>query len=115
MKVSFNGYGEQVATFEAGSNVMVGGPVAITGNGIVSGSVAGGDVCGICVSLENGYAAVQLRGYMRAEYTGTVTVGKVNLTGVVGGKVKVAAGAEVTVPVQVTDVDTVAKTCGFIL
>ena len=115
MKVSFNGYGEQVATFETGSNVIVGGPVAITGNGIVSGAVTGGDFCGICVSNENGYAAVQMKGYMKAEYTGTVNAGRVNLTGVVGGKVKAATGAEVTVPVQVTDVDTAAKICGFIL
>ncbi len=115
MKISMNGLGEQVATFEAGTNVAVGAPVAITANGIVSAAANSGDFCGVCTRLENGFATVQMKGYIRVAYTGTVAVGRATLNGSTGGKVKPSTGTEVAIPVQVVDVDTAAKTIGIIL
>jgi len=115
MQVSFNGYGQQVATFVVGDNVEAGSPVMIGPNGTVNGTAAGGDFCGICLSKGNGYAAVQLKGYVRQSYTGTLSTGRVDLTGAAGGKVKVSGGTDKKVAVLVVDTDDTAKICGFIL
>ena len=53
MNVSFNGFGENVATFEMAANVEKGFPVMITDNGKVSLST--GPFCGVCVGTRNGF------------------------------------------------------------
>ena len=72
MKVSFEGLGETVATFanSASSSVAVGDLVKITGNGQVAPCAAGNAFCGVCVSADESFAAVQLRGFMTVPYTG---------------------------------------------
>lgn len=66
MNVSFNGIGELTATFQAGGQVEAGSPVKITGSGIVAPCGTAGDVpAGVALSVREGYAAVQLKGYVR--------------------------------------------------
>lgn len=112
MKVAFNGYGEGVMTFEAASGVTAGVPVMITANGKVT-AAASGAFCGICLSERNGYAAVQLSGYVTAPANGSISVGYQKLGAATGGKVKADAtnGREYLV----VDVDSSANTVGFIL
>ncbi len=112
MNVSFNGYDEGVMTFEAESGVTAGVPVSITANGKVS-VVTSGSFCGICTSVRNGYAAVQLKGYVVVPSTGSISVGYTKLAAATGGKVKADAtnGREYLV----VDVDSTANTVGFIL
>ena len=114
MKVSLNGLGEQVATFEAESTVTAGSTVKITANGTVGVCAAKEPFCGIALSVRGGFAAVQIGGYVgNVPYTGTgMSVGYKTIAAAADGKVQVdAAGRNLLV----TDVDTAASTCGLIL
>ena len=65
MNVNFNGYDENVLTFEAGTNLKAAGvPVKMTDDGKVAACTSGDVFCGICLSLRDGYATVQLKGYV---------------------------------------------------
>ena len=110
MNVSFNGYDEGIVTFEAASGVTVGLPVMISANGKVSNATSA--FCGVCKSLKNGYAAVQLDGYVRLPYTGSIAVGYKKLV-VDDGEIKVDTtnGREHLV----IDVDSTTNTAGIIL
>lgn len=111
MNVCFNGFEENTVTFEAGAAIDKGAPVMITGNGAVS--AASGKFCGFCVGYRNGFAAVQLRGYVRASYSGTApTAGYVKLSAASG---KVAVDNSDGREYLITDVDTTGKTVGIIL
>lgn len=110
MNVCFNGYGENVLTFETQGTINVGDPVMISANGKVS--AASGNFCGICTAVRNGYAAVQMTGYATASYTTAPSVGYSKISAS-GGKINANStnGREYLV----VDVDTTAKTFGFIL
>ncbi len=110
MTVSFDGYNANTITFEAASGVTVGLPVMISANGKVSNATS--TFCGVCKSLKNGYAAVQLDGYVRLPYTGSIAVGYKQLV-VDDGEIKVDTtnGREHLV----TDVDSTTNTVGIIL
>ena len=112
MSVSFNGFGQQVATFEAASGVAAGKPVAVSANNKVQ-AVTSGAFCGICIGVKNGFAAVQTRGYITVPYSGTLEVGFKKLAAATGGKVAVDTtnGREYLV----VDVDSVSGTAGIIL
>lgn len=75
MNIDFKGFGEQVATFIADENLgKTGVPVKISANGTVTACGASENFCGICVGLRDGYAAVQLKGFVNmaaAKNTGT--------------------------------------------
>ena len=90
--------------------VTVGLPVMISANGKVSNATS--TFCGVCKSLKNGYAAVQLDGYVRLPYTGSIAVGYKQLV-VDDGEIKVDTtnGREHLV----TDVDSTTNTVGIIL
>ncbi len=112
MKISLLGFDEKTATFEAASSVAEGKPVAITANGWVQ-AVTSGPFCGICKNVREGFAAVQLSGYVRVNYTGTLNVGYQMLAAAEGGKVTVdtANGREYLV----VDLNTTANIAGIIL
>lgn len=114
MKISLYGFGEATATFEADSGVTPGMPVKITGNGAVVACSAKDNFCGVAVSVRDGFAAVQLRGYTVLPYAGTSApaVGYQTLSAAGGGKVQVDTAGR---SILVTDVDTAAQTCGIIL
>ena len=66
MNVNFNGYGENVATFIADSALTEAGvPVKISADGTVAKCASGDLFCGICLGVRDGYATVQLSGYVR--------------------------------------------------
>ena len=110
MNVSFNGYNEGVATFEADSSVSKGTIVTMHSSGKVKAATS--EFIGVCRSVRAGYAAVQLDGYAVLPYTGTLSIGIVKLV-VSSGKIKADStnGREYLV----LDVDTTAGLAGIIL
>ena len=111
MNVNFNGYGENVLTFIADSGLTeTGVPVKVTDDGTVA-KCGGNEVfCGICVGLRDGYAAVQLSGYVRAAAGAKIAVGYKKLAAGSTGDVAVnASGREYLV------VDSTSTEIGFIL
>lgn len=112
MSVGFNGFGENVATFETASGVAAGKPVAVSANNKVQ-NVTSGAFCGICVNVREGYAGVQLRGFVTMPYSGSVSVGYQKLAAAAGGKVTVDTtnGREYLV----IEVNSTAGTIGFML
>ena len=114
MKISLNGCGENVATFEAEAGVTAGMPVKMTGNGVVGSCAEKDAFCGVAVSVRGGFAAVQLGGYVQMPYSGSTVpeVGYQTLNGAGDGKIQVEATGR---NILVTDVDITAQTCGIIL
>lgn len=114
MELSFNGFGENAATFLAQDGVTVGMPVKMTANGTVGACAAGDNFCGVALGVRSGYAAVQLGGYTQLPYDGTApAVGWQALNAAAGGKIQSAATGGRTL--LVLDVDDAAKICGVIL
>ena len=128
MSVSFGGMGEFIATFKTNGVVAAGNPVKMQGNGTVQACSNGDRFCGIAIAVaDDGYATVQLGGYVKATYSGSAfSVGHAYAVAASDGKVKADAGTDIgTDPdtitkytgseVLVIDVDTTAKTVGFIM
>lgn len=119
MNVSFEGYNEQIATFEAEPGVEAGKPVKITDNGKVSLCSTAGDVpCGICVAVRGDYASVQLGGYINATYTANTGDGAVNpalgFSYLVSDGSGAFKGASDGLKVLVVEIDSTNKKIGFI-
>ena len=112
MRISLEGFDEKIATFETTSTSAEGKPVAMSSNGRVQ-TVTSGAFCGICRCVREGYAAVQLGGYVRVGYTGELSVGYQKLAATTGGKVTVDTtnGREYLV----VDVNSTAGIAGIIL
>ncbi len=110
MNVSFYGYHADLLTFEATSSVTAGLPVVMSDNGKVTKATT--DFFGVCASVKNGFASVQIDGYVRLPYTGSLSVGYNKLI-VNSDAVKVDAsnGRERLV----LDVDETTHTAGIIL
>lgn len=110
MNVSVNEFDKEVITFETDGNIEANSPVMVTDNGKVSNAI--GTFCGICKCTRNGYAAVQLKGYVIVPYINAPKVGYSKLTAV-NGKVTVdnTYGREYLV----INVDASTKTVGFML
>nr|DAU20912.1 MAG TPA: hypothetical protein [Caudoviricetes sp.] len=88
MNVNFNGYGENVATFIADSSVTKAGvPVKISADGTVSKCSANDAFCGICVGVRDGYASVQLSGYVTVATSAKLTLGYQTLAAAASDKV----------------------------
>lgn len=115
MNVAFDGYGENVLTFEAASGLAVGDLVKISANGTVAkcSKTEGEAFCGICVNVRDGLAGVQLKGYCRVKYTGSLALGFQSVGTTDGETVKVLSSGGVNV--LVTDLDTSASVAGMIL
>ena len=114
MKISMNGFGENMATFACGGTTVYGSLVKMSDNGTVSPCVSGDVFCGVANSTRNGFAAVQLNGYREIPYTGTAPK--------VGYQTLAASGAQSVSTVStggrsylVVDVDPNAKTIGMML
>ncbi len=112
MNVEFTGYGENMATFVAANGLTETGiPVKISADGTVAECNANEAFCGICQSVREGYAVVQLAGYVKVK-----TAAKL-----IPGYVKLAAGANGTVVENTTTgrellvVASTAKEAGIIL
>lgn len=108
-KISFDGIGQEVATFEAASGVAAGHVVKMADNGKVGKCDAGDSFCGVALNVRGGCAGVQLRGFVTLSCAGTETVGYVNLVADGSGGVKEATSGGVST--LVVSVDAAAKTC----
>ena len=116
MSVSFGGIGEMAVTFAAAEDVTNGSPVKVSKSGEVSACAANERFCGVALYVsEDGYATVQMGGYVEMEYTGTAPkLGFTHLVAAEDGKVAAdtaATGGEYLV----VDVDETASTVGFIM
>ena len=111
MNVNFNGYGENVLTVIADSGLTeTGVPVKISDEATVAKCSGNDNFCGICVGLRDGYAAVQLAGYVRVAAAARIEPGYKKLAAGSTGNVAVnTSGRELLV------VDSTAKEAGIIL
>lgn len=112
MKVSFDGIGEKVITFEAQEGVKEGTMVKLAAAGTVGACAAAGDVpVGVARQVRDGICAVQTEGYMKMPCTTDMTVGFGLLSG--DKDKKLVAGTSGR-PGFVVDVDSAAGVCGVI-
>lgn len=109
MNISFAGYRENVLTFECTSTVETGDLVKMSAAGKVTKASANDDFIGKCISVNGGYAAVQLNGYMEAAKSGTVNVGYNKLVAASSGVKAAESGIDRLV------VYTDSENVGFIL
>lgn len=113
MSVSFGGTAEVVLSFEAGTTLTAGYPVALSGNKKVSNAADGAVPMGIALHERCGVAAVQLKGYVELPYSGTApALGWSVLVSNGAGGVKTASAG---LSCLVINVDTAAKTVGLYL
>ena len=75
MNVDFKGINENVATFVADETVEAGMFVKIIGDGTVGACSSNDEIIGLCVNVRDGYAAVQISGYMEANTTSSMGTG----------------------------------------
>lgn len=110
MNVNFNGYGENVATFMADETVQAGAPVKMSTDGTVALCSANEAFCGICVGVRDGYASVQLAGYVTMQTNEKIAVGYQKLAASTDNTVAVNdAGREMLV------INSTETEAGFIL
>lgn len=95
MNMNFGNYEEQVVTFkcEHEENIYMGTPVKMSRSGIVTACGDGDNMIGVAVNVRNGYAAVQLTGYieMPVDDNFTFDVGYKKICVGAGGKVKLSS------------------------
>lgn len=114
MSISLNGFNEKCVTFYAEDAVETGTVAAMTDNMTVGESSDGGSFIGVAVNAKDGYACVQIAGYMSLSYSGDTVpaLGCCNLVSDGSGGVKVSADGRRCL---VVDVDTDNGTVGIIL
>lgn len=115
MAVAFNGYKESLATFKAANGLTAGVPVKMSANGTVDTCAAGDSFCGVASGAGKGYASVQMSGFISLPYSGVTppAVGYASLAANGSGGVKVVTDGGRSL--LVLEVDTTAKTVGFML
>lgn len=94
MDINFNGFQKNVLTFECTSAVAAGDLVKMSASGKVAPVSANDDFIGVCVKARDGYAAVQLSGYVEAAKSGTVNVGYNKLVAASSGVKTAEAGID---------------------
>lgn len=111
MSINFSGYNENVVTFKTMDNtVVMGTPVKMADSQTVAKCENGESMVGVAVNVRNGYAAVQLTGYIELPTDDTFSAGYNNIAAGEGGKVVNSdSGREYLV------VTTDEKIVGFIL
>lgn len=90
MKVSFEGIGEQVISFEAASGTKKNEFVKLSANSKVANCSADDLFAGYCINTDGGFADVMTHGYIEVGYTGETapTVGFATLSAAANGKVQ---------------------------
>ena len=94
MDINFTGYQENVLTLECTSAVKAGDIVKMSASGKVTKASADDAFIGVCVSARDGYAAVQLGGYVETAKSGTVNVGYNKLAAAASGVKAASAGID---------------------
>lgn len=85
MDINFSGYNETVLTFECTSGVTAGIPVKMSAAGKVTAASANDTFIGVARSVRDGYAAVQLGGYVEMKKNGTIGLGYTKLVAAAEG------------------------------
>nr|DAG06720.1 MAG TPA: capsid fiber protein [Caudoviricetes sp.] len=93
-KLSFDGIGAVVATFEADEGVKGGQVVKLTGNNKVGPCSAGDAFCGVALEPRAGFVAVQVRGFVTVSGTQSLSAGQTALVADGKGSVKIGSGGE---------------------
>lgn len=106
MNVSFEEIGRLAVTFAA-SDCEAGQVCKMSGNGTVAPCAAGEKFCGVVEGVRNHHAAVQVAGFANVSFSGSVSLGYVNLCADGTGGVKAGEGREYLV----VSVDEAAQTC----
>lgn len=110
--VNFNGFHENLLTLKVSGDVKPGEPVIISSSKTVSPCADSAVFCGVARAVRGKYASVQFTGYVCLPYTETApSLGVTSLVSNGSGGVKSGTGRQVVV----LEVDTAAKTCGFIM
>ena len=113
MNVSFSGFNEKSITFTADESVTCGAPVKVSDNGTVTACADGDNFCGVVTDVRSGYATVQMSGYVKMNYSGSVpALGYTSLAAGASGTVCASEDGRVHL---VTDIDKTASTVGFML
>jgi hypothetical protein len=80
MDIDFKGYNENVVTFLADETVTAGKFVVMSDNNFkVTAAGSGDEIFGYCISVRDGYAAVQMSGYIEVPHAGKIGLGLVGL------------------------------------
>lgn len=80
MYANFEGLHSEVATFNCDSSVTAPGQlVKMVGSGMVGKCTNNDPPVGVVVNVRNGYAAVQIKGFVQVPHDGTLTVGYRNI------------------------------------
>lgn len=109
MDINFNGFNEQVTTFMADNTVTEGCMVKMKSSGTVTKCAADDAFLGVCLNVRDGYAAVQVEGYVETASTGEISVGDSALAAAASG-VKAAQSGSAYRVIFVGD-----DTVGFLL
>lgn len=113
MGISFQGIGQQAASFFANKVMDAGSVCKVSSNNGVTTCVAGENFCGVAGNTRAGVVHVTLKGYVTVPYTGTAPkVGWCALAANGNGGVKTLEGAR---EYLVTDVNVTESTVGFFL
>lgn len=81
MYADFSGLNSEVATFNCNSSVTQSGQlVKLIGSGMVARCASGDNPIGVTVNVRNGYAAVQVRGFVQVPHDGTLSIGYHNIS-----------------------------------
>ena len=72
MAISFNSIGEKYVTFLAADSAKKGEVCKMSASGTVAGCEEDDEFCGLVKDLEDGYAGVQLGGYVELPCSGTL-------------------------------------------
>lgn len=106
MSISYEEIGQVLVTCKAAAGVKEENMVKFSGNDTVSACSAGEAFCGLAVGVsEDGYAAVQVKGFCTVPCTGSVAVGWQSLTADGNGGVKSADTGEQGVNALVVSVN----------
>ncbi len=111
MNVNFSGYNENVVTFMVeDTNVTMGTPVKMAGSHTVSACADSDNMVGVAVNVRNGYAAVQLSGYIEMPTEDSFTPGYCKISAGTNNSVKSTASGREYLVVSVEE-----NLVGFIL
>ncbi len=89
MNVNFSGYNENVVTFAvSGTDVVMGTPVKMSDSHTVCACSDGDSMIGVALNVRNGYAAVQLSGYIEMPTDESFEVGYQKIASSDNNKVK---------------------------
>lgn len=103
--ISYEGVGQMMATFQCGEAVKMGQVVKVSNDSTVAPCAAGERIAGMAVVVRDGFASVQLSGFIAVKAAGVSTTGWVKLSADGSGGMKADEGAGTPYLVVQTDAD----------